>query len=336
MSYFAGHMKKLKRADLRWAQIHNQREKESKSNRDIDKSRSHLNYDLANGGKVNYQQKVDDRLKEGLKPKARVRKDSVLCNSWVITSDKGFFDRIGEQEEKRFFKEAYQWFADRYGKENIAFAVVHRDEHTPHMHLGVIPITKDGRLSSKELFNPQRLKEIQDKFPKYMQERGFDLKRGIPGKGEHLEPQRWKVEQEKKKLREVSKHLEQTKHALERHTEALRGIQEQEQWIDGIEVKEKGIFAKDKVEVSKQDWEYVKNKAKQAVVLKYELKQKDQEMERLRQQNEWMKTDREKARKYDRLCDVFGRERLEAVLDHQQRERTKAREKEDRGLEFER
>src|SRR5690606_21827856 len=129
------------------------------SNRDIDKSKSHLNYDLANDEKINYAEKINERIKEGLKPGARVRRDSVLCNSWIITSDKGFFDRLSEQEQERFFQEAYKWFCDRYGKENIAYAMVHWDETTPHMHLGVIPITKDGRLSSKELFNPQRLKE---------------------------------------------------------------------------------------------------------------------------------------------------------------------------------
>lgn len=39
---------------------------------------------------------------------------------------------------------------EEYGKENLLYATVHMDEITPHMHYGVVPITKDGRLSAKE------------------------------------------------------------------------------------------------------------------------------------------------------------------------------------------
>jgi ABC-type oligopeptide transport system ATPase subunit len=263
-------MKKLKRADLKWSQIHNQREKKSKSNRDIDKSRSHLNYDLANNGKVNYQEKIDKRLKEGLKPKARVRKDSVLCNSWVITSDRGFFDRIGEQEEKRFFKEAYKWFANRYGKENIAFAVVHRDEHTPHMHLGVVPVTKDGRLSSKDRFNQKELLHIQDEFPKYMQAKGFDLKRGIPGKQKHMEPVKWKnlkTLEIGRKLNKGIKKMEMQKKDLE---EVIRKLTEIGREIKPVaEMKaEPMIFGKDRVKVLRSDWESLKAQAVEVVQLR--------------------------------------------------------------------
>lgn len=294
MSYFAGHMKKLKRADLKWSQIHNQREKESKSNRDIDKSRSHLNYDLANDGKVNYQGKIDKRLKEGLKPKARVRKDSVLCNSWVITSDKGFFDRIGEQEEKRFFREAYKWFCDRYGEENIAYAMVHKDEHTPHMHLGVIPITKDKRLSSKDLFNRKELLYIQEEFPKFIQSRGFNLERGIPGKQEHIEPTRWKnlktlelgrkldqgVKQMKTKQEQIKKVLEKEvaelkevikqKRKLEQELKPLTELQEQARNIYNMEEKPvgfMGIIDTERVKVRKEDWEGLKQQALQTARL---------------------------------------------------------------------
>ncbi|GAB5813366.1 hypothetical protein JMUB7546_26930 [Staphylococcus aureus] len=36
-------------------------------------------------------------------------------------------------------------------KRQLLYATVHMDEITPHMHYGVIPITKDGRLSAKEV-----------------------------------------------------------------------------------------------------------------------------------------------------------------------------------------
>ena len=38
------------------------------------------------------------------------------------------------------------------GIENVINATVHMDEATPHMHLGIVPVTEDGRLSAKDIF----------------------------------------------------------------------------------------------------------------------------------------------------------------------------------------
>ncbi len=52
------------------------------------------------------------------------------------------------------------------------------DEITPHMHYGVVPITKDGRLSAKEVVgNKKALTEFQDRFNTYINKQGYDLKR---------------------------------------------------------------------------------------------------------------------------------------------------------------
>src|SRR5699024_12701252 len=73
--------------------------------------------------------------------------------------------------------ESYKLFSERYGKQNIAYATVHNDEQTPHMHLGVVPM-RDGKLQGKNVFNRQELLWLQDKFPEHMKKQGFELKRG--------------------------------------------------------------------------------------------------------------------------------------------------------------
>src|SRR5699024_12525167 len=75
----------------------------------------------------------------------------------------------------RFFEESYKLFSERYGKQNIAYATVHNDEQTPHMHLGVVPM-RDGKLQGKNVFNRQELLWLQDKFPEHMKKQGFELK----------------------------------------------------------------------------------------------------------------------------------------------------------------
>ena len=60
-------------------------------------------------------------------------------------------------------------------------AVVHMDEKTPHMHLCFCPITRDGRLSAKDILgNKQSLSKWQDDFFAWMAQAYPALSRGIP------------------------------------------------------------------------------------------------------------------------------------------------------------
>ena len=45
------------------------------------------------------------------------------------------------------------------------------------MHMGVVPM-RDGKLSSKAMFDREELLKIQDDLPKYMREQGFEIERG--------------------------------------------------------------------------------------------------------------------------------------------------------------
>jgi hypothetical protein len=304
MSYFAGNMKKLKMHMLKGMQIHCQRERESATNRDIDKSRSKENYDLVNPAPIDYKAKIEKRIEEAVESGRKIRKDAVVCNTWVITSDKGFFDRIGEKEEKRFFQEAYKWFSERYGAENIAYAMVHRDEKTPHMHLGVIPI-KNGRLNSKELFSRAELRAVQAEFPMYIQKRGFDLQRGVPGKQRHMEPVRYKNEQ-------LIQEYMNTVLKLESKAEELTKMNDEVRNIDAIQAKKGGLLNKGKVVISESDWEYLKSQAKRAIGLQYELEKLSTENEFLKTRNELLEPS---ARRYNQLANFLGKDELDKLAE---------------------
>ena len=74
--------------------------------------------------------------------------------------------------------------------------MVHLDETTPHMHLCFVPLTKDGRLSAKEILgNKKKMIRWQDDFYACMAERWPELERGTPAvetKRKHLTPQWYK------------------------------------------------------------------------------------------------------------------------------------------------
>src|SRR5699024_11261787 len=85
----------------------------------------------------------------------KTRKDAVLVNELLVTSDRDFFEQLDPGEQKRFFEESYKLFSERYGKQNIAYAIVHNDEQTTHMHLGVVPM-RDRKVKGHKMRNRQR------------------------------------------------------------------------------------------------------------------------------------------------------------------------------------
>lgn len=178
MSYMVARMQKMKVGNLGGAHKHNERIFEKHSNKDIDTSRSHLNYELTGRDRsVSYERQIKDYVNENKSSKRGIRKDAVLCDEWIITSDKEFFEKLSQERTREFFETAKNYFAENYGESNVAYASVHLDESTPHMHLGIVPMA-NGKLSSKAMFNREELKHIQEDLPKYMNEHGFDLQRG--------------------------------------------------------------------------------------------------------------------------------------------------------------
>src|SRR5699024_4492821 len=58
MSYAVCRMQKVKSPGLKGMQFHNQRERESRTNEDIDRERTHENYDIQNDKNINYNERV--------------------------------------------------------------------------------------------------------------------------------------------------------------------------------------------------------------------------------------------------------------------------------------
>lgn len=183
-------MEKMKVGNLQGIQRHNQRETTNHSNPDIDTTKSDLNYDLVNFEPINYHEKVKSIIDSQRISQRAVRKDAVLVDEWIITSDSDFF--LFKLNTKEFFQDTVDYFAERVGSQNIAYATVHLDETTPHMHLGIVPMT-EGKLSSKQVFDRQALKDIQDELPQYLQDKGHKIERGIKGSEQkHLTVEEYK------------------------------------------------------------------------------------------------------------------------------------------------
>ena len=209
MSFVVARMQKMKAGNLVGMGNHNQRLTDNHSNKDIDTERSYLNYDLVNRTD-NYKTDIQQFINENKSSSRAVRKDAVLINEWIITSDNQFFKDKDDKEIKDFFDTAKSYFADKFGDNNIRYAQVHLDETTPHMHLGIVPFNAENKLSAKTVFNRQALQAVQDELPNYLNERGFELERGEKGsERKNLTVPEYK--KAKDELKEMTTTLEQRK-----------------------------------------------------------------------------------------------------------------------------
>ena len=175
--YAVATMKKMKIDNLSGIFRHNFRETENHKNQDIDPSKSNQNIELVAEHKLR-KRDVMDFIQKHRVGSRKVRRDAVVLDEWIVGSDHGYFAEKSPEEVRKYFSDAIGYFAQKFGRENILYGNVHLDESTPHMHMGIVPITKDHKLSSKRVFNRNTLREIQTEFPKYMQEHGHEVVRG--------------------------------------------------------------------------------------------------------------------------------------------------------------
>lgn len=237
MSYLVLHMNKFKKEAVRGIQSHNNRERESHSNPDINYERSAANYELHDQANPNYAEAIQNRLDDLLLVKA-IRKDAVRMCGLIVSSDYAFFEKLSPEETKRFFEESKAFLTEFVGAKNVISAMVHMDEKTPHMHFLHVPVTSDGRLNAKEIYTRESLKKLQTELPRHLRSRGFDLQRGVeqePGaKKKHLNTREFKQQQEalhslEKEAQAVSAELEQRQREESALQERLKSYERQAQ-----------------------------------------------------------------------------------------------------------
>ena len=217
-------MEKYKRGDIIGIERENERDENYNSTKkpQIDKSRTHLNYHTLPHEKK-YLAFIDERIKE-LAPKRKIKDDAVLITSFILGSDKEFFDGISPEAQKRFFDDCTEFFAERYGKENVVSAVVHLDESTPHLHFNLMPVT-GGRLCAKELFDRSALRELQTDFYEVVGKK-YGLKRGKEDStAKHLETVAFKAKKMTEAAEEKIREAEEAQNAAKPVKELLESYE---------------------------------------------------------------------------------------------------------------
>ena len=171
--------------------------------KNADPTRTHLNRELVefSDGVSDRTEAISHRIRTaGIKRK--ITPDQVRAIRIVLSGTHE--DMMKIQDEGRLDEwcdDNLQWLQRTFGKENTVSAVLHMDEHTPHIHATVVPIVtgkrrkankeqEDGkrkyrkktnsvRLCADDLFNRQTLVAYHDNYARVMAKYG--LQRGVRG-----------------------------------------------------------------------------------------------------------------------------------------------------------
>lgn len=110
---------------------------------------------------------------------AMTRKDNVKCVELMLTASPEFFDGKNPAQIDEWKDRSMEWVGEKFGRENVALAIMHRDEQTPHLSVYVVPIV-DGKLNAKaHLGGREKMQKLQDGYHKAVQSLG--LTRGERG-----------------------------------------------------------------------------------------------------------------------------------------------------------
>lgn len=148
---------------------------------------------------------------------AKARSNSVMALDTIYTASPEFFQERTNAENDRFFRDCLKFHESHFG--HIISAVVHYDETTPHLHVISVPLTKDGRLSARDVIgNKSKMSKTQDSFFEQVG-RGYGLERGLHMDGQekkqHISAQEHELREIKQEIAREKEHLEAIEHSEE-------------------------------------------------------------------------------------------------------------------------
>lgn len=121
--------------------------------------------------------RINKEIKNRYKLDKKIRKDAVKAVEYIMTSDSIKMNEIFNNRElyTSWVKDNKTFLSKTFGEENIVSMHLHLDEQTPHMHVIVVPITNEGRLSCKSFIDGKKdLAQQQTDYAKIMKKYGME------------------------------------------------------------------------------------------------------------------------------------------------------------------
>ncbi|MCC9044596.1 plasmid recombination protein [Myroides sp. M-43] len=149
---------------------------------DLSRGDMNKNYAVNKYCSMELPKAIEARIQDGYNGKRKIRTDAVRFLSHILSGTHEDMISIFADEKKKeqWVQANYEFLKEQYGAENIVRFSLHLDEKTPHIHAITIPLTKEGKLSAKEVMgNRIELQKKQTSYAQYM--KPFGLERGELG-----------------------------------------------------------------------------------------------------------------------------------------------------------
>lgn len=172
-------------------QAHTERFDASKKhlNKSIRPEDSARNINLLPEAQGTYKERFDKLLADKYNGRKRkdgtpvLRKDAtklvqIAVNLGQVDDATGLrVDELSEDDKVKFLREdVYNTLADYFGADNIIGASIHLDESQPHLHMDIVPLTAEGKLSAKDMLGgPLALSRHQTEWLEDLQAKRPDL-----------------------------------------------------------------------------------------------------------------------------------------------------------------
>src|SRR5699024_276728 len=163
------HVQKFARGSVGGLSNHIERKTENHSNKEIDKERTHENYDLCEkeGDMTSrYQERLDE-------VHCLNRADVKVMADWIVTLLEEL-NGAHEGYQKQFFEETYDFLSEHYGDDNVLAGVVHNGVSKTNMHIDFMVVMYDEKrekVSAKEVLNRNELKSFHQDLDNHLKER---------------------------------------------------------------------------------------------------------------------------------------------------------------------
>lgn len=232
-----------------------------------DRTRDHLNFEVGKGGII---RPIDKTQSVGEKIAARLAQCGIVdpnigrktpnirvCAKFIFGGSRERMHELAFGDQKvdlakgadnshitrskdieEWAKDIYRFACDEWGEDNLTGFYVHLDETNPHIHCTVLPITKQNRLSFKQVFSGATKWEYRDKMlafhdrlAVYNRKWGLDRGTNIYETGaRHRSTEEYK--------RELSEECTTLEEKITKHREILSEIDKD---IHRARIKQKGL-----------------------------------------------------------------------------------------------
>lgn len=139
-------IKKLGDLAARNAAAHNLRQIPSDN---VNSKKTHLNKFYAGNSGMNFDQELQRKLS-----RFKIRKNAVKTVNLVFSASPELFK--DKEKAKLWELQTWEFIKKELGEENLIYAVVHKDEKTPHFQVSFIPVDPRGKLNASHFFDGRK------------------------------------------------------------------------------------------------------------------------------------------------------------------------------------